>query len=105
MRRVVGHWLAVAWIGFAVLPRNAIGGSGFLGGNRDWATGCCWSPPRRSFCCATVLRYAALLWATPLSLRRSAALLRWSDCSPFTRLQNYSNTHFSTARAIGRSPR
>src|SRR5436190_9327 len=25
MRRVVGHWLAIAWIGFAVLPWNAIG--------------------------------------------------------------------------------
>src|SRR5436305_324460 len=33
MRRVVGHWLAIAWIGFAVLPWNAIGGSGFFSFN------------------------------------------------------------------------
>jgi iron(III) transport system permease protein len=30
MRRVVGAWLAVAWIGFAVLPWSAIGGGGFF---------------------------------------------------------------------------
>ena len=30
-RRNLGLWLAVGWIGFAVLPWNAIGGQGFLG--------------------------------------------------------------------------
>jgi len=30
MRRVVGWWAAFAWAGFAVLPWNAIGGSGFF---------------------------------------------------------------------------
>src|SRR6266851_7499421 len=30
MRRVVGPWLAIAWLGFAVLPWNAISGGGFL---------------------------------------------------------------------------
>ena len=30
MPRVVGPWLAVAWIGFALLPWSAIGGSGFF---------------------------------------------------------------------------
>ena len=33
MRRVVGPWLVVAWIGFAALPWNAIGGSGFFAFN------------------------------------------------------------------------
>jgi iron(III) transport system permease protein len=30
MRRVIGPWLALAWVGFAVLPWNAIGGGGFF---------------------------------------------------------------------------
>ena len=30
MRRVAGVWLAVAWIGFALLPWSAIGGRGFF---------------------------------------------------------------------------
>ncbi|MBI3708316.1 MAG: iron ABC transporter permease [Proteobacteria bacterium] len=30
MRRVVGLWLAVGWLGFALLPWSAIGGSGFF---------------------------------------------------------------------------
>jgi len=34
MRRVIGAWLAVGWIGFAVLPWNAIGGGGFFA--FDW---------------------------------------------------------------------
>ena len=29
-RRNIGLWLAVGWLGFAVLPWNAIGGQGFL---------------------------------------------------------------------------
>src|SRR6266542_2516874 len=42
MRRVSGPWLALAWGGFAVLPWNAIGGSGFFAfqwfGQYPWAT-------------------------------------------------------------------
>ena len=34
MRRVVGPWLAIAWLGFAVLPWNAVGGGGFF--TFDW---------------------------------------------------------------------
>ncbi len=30
MRRLIGPWLAAAWIGFAVLPWSAIGGGGFF---------------------------------------------------------------------------
>src|SRR5260221_14552231 len=36
--RNVGLWLAVGWAGFALLPWNAIGGTGFFGGQwlRPW---------------------------------------------------------------------
>jgi len=30
MKRSLGWWLAIGWVGFAVLPWNAIGGQGFL---------------------------------------------------------------------------
>ena len=30
MRRAIGAWLALAWLGFAVLPWSAIGGNGFF---------------------------------------------------------------------------
>src|SRR5947208_2325210 len=33
MRRIVAPWLAVGWIGFAILPWNAIGGGGFFAFN------------------------------------------------------------------------
>ena len=41
MRRLIGAWLAVAWLGFAVLPWSAIGGGGFFAfqwpGQYPWA--------------------------------------------------------------------
>ena len=37
LRTGVAFWLVVGWIGFAIVPWNAIGGSGFLAFNW-WAS-------------------------------------------------------------------
>src|SRR6266545_6937238 len=37
MRRIAGAWLAIAWLGFAVLPWSAIGGRGFF--SFQWLAG------------------------------------------------------------------
>src|SRR6266540_664906 len=53
MRRVIGPWLALAWVGFALLPWSAIGGSGFFA--FQWLGQYPWSP-------ATAPALVQLLW-------------------------------------------
>src|SRR2546426_11545567 len=74
MRRVIGPWLLLAWVGFAVLPWNAIGGGGFFAfqwlGQYPWALA---SAPA-----LVQLLWHGRLWFLPLLLVLLApVLLLW----------------------------
>jgi len=64
MRRVVGPWLGVAWVGFALLPWSAIGGGGFFA--FQWLSGWPAAPPAAP----ALVQLAVLhrLWYLPLAV-------------------------------------
>ena len=62
MRRVIGPWLAVAWLGFAALPWSAIGGNGFFG--LQWLAQYPWAPA--SAPALVQLLWHHRLWFLPL---------------------------------------
>src|SRR5438067_7913902 len=64
MRRIVAPLLAVAWIGFAILPWNAIGGGGFFAFN--WLAQYPWGPGAAPALVQLVLLHR--LWFLPLAL-------------------------------------
>src|SRR5206468_13112561 len=64
MRRIVAPWLAVGWIGFAILPWNAIGGGGFFAFN--WLAQYSRGPAAAPALVQLVLLHR--LWFLPLAL-------------------------------------
>src|SRR5437879_13553688 len=64
MRRIVARWLAVGWIGFAILPWNAIGGGGFFAFN--WLA----QYPAAAAAAPALVQLGLLhrLWVLPLAL-------------------------------------
>src|SRR6266568_5185405 len=61
-RRGIGAWLAVGWLGFAVLPWSAIGGGGFFAW--QWLGAYPWAPASAP---ALVLLFRHdRLWFVPL---------------------------------------
>ena len=76
MRRVVGPWLAVGWLGFAVLPWSAISGNGFFA--FQWLTAYPWDA-RVAPALIQLFRHGHL-WFLPLLLILLAPLAltrRW----------------------------
>src|SRR5690348_7917063 len=71
MRRVVVAWLAVAWVGFALLPWSAVGGSGFV--SLSWLS----QYPSTPAVAPALLQLLAdgRLWFLPLALVLLAPLL------------------------------
>ena len=90
MRRVIGLWLAVAWVGFALLPWNAIGGGGFFA--FQWLRQYPWAPG--SAPALVQLLWHGRLWFLPLlpPLLAPLAFLWWSAPHPDSRRR--------TARAL-----
>ena len=62
MRTGVALWVAVGWIGFAIVPWNAIGGAGFLAFNW-WAS---YPSDARVAPAAVQLAYHGRGWLLPL---------------------------------------
>ena len=71
MRRTVGIWLAVGWLGYAALPWNAIGGQGFAG--FQWLA--TWPLDVRTAPAAVQLFKHGRLWLLPLAIALALPLL------------------------------